>query len=135
MGRSRRWIELAIPAMLLGLTSCEPETVSNIQGLISSVQVSLERTTLNVGQSLQADGLARNYTGTVLQGVSISWSSSNPGVAAVSSSGLITAVAVGSARIVGTAGTQSGSVDLTIVPVAAAVASVTVSLSPATVLA
>jgi hypothetical protein len=67
----------------------------------------------------------------VLTGRAISWSSNNNNIATVSSSGLVTAVAAGSAQITATSEGQSGNATLTVnaPPPPAPVASVTVSLA------
>ena len=69
-------------------------TVANIP--VTSVSVSPTTATLNIGgtQQLTATVLPANATNK-----SVTWSSSNTAVATVSTSGLVTAVAVGSATI------------------------------------
>ena len=59
-------------------------------------------TTLNVSQTNQWSATHYNARGTPISGVTFTWSSSDPSVATVSSTGLVTAVSVGTARIYAT---------------------------------
>jgi uncharacterized protein YjdB len=93
---------------------------------VASVSVSLGAGSLMIGQATQATAVLKDASGNVLTGRTTTWGSSNPAVATVSSAGLVTAVAAGTAVITGTSEAQSGSATLTVnvVPVA----SVAVSL-------
>src|SRR5690348_8261075 len=94
---------------------------------VSSVSVSLAAGSLNPGQTTQATATPRDANNNVLGGRSIVWSSSNNGVATVSASGLVTAVAVGSAQIIATSEGKNGSARLTVAaPAPVPVASVSV---------
>lgn len=57
-----------------------------------------------VGQSLAYTGEVRNARGNAIPGYTITWSTSNPAVATVSSGGVMTAVGLGTALVVGRAG-------------------------------
>ncbi|GAB1344549.1 hypothetical protein MASR1M101_36760 [Gemmatimonas sp.] len=94
---------------------------------VASVVVTVAEASITVGQSTQATATARAADGSALAGRTISWSSSNTGVATVSSAGLVTSLAAGSTTITATSEGQSGSVALTVTPVP--VASVTVTLA------
>ncbi|HKW09356.1 MAG TPA: Ig-like domain-containing protein, partial [Gemmatimonadaceae bacterium] len=80
---------------------------------VASVTVSLASSSVNVGQTTQATAVTRDANGNVLSGRSISWASSNTNIASVSSSGLVTARAAGSASITATSEGKSGSATLT----------------------
>lgn len=96
---------------------------------VASVTVALGSSSLNPGQTTQATATTRDASNNVLTGRAITWSSSNNGVATVSASGLVTAIAVGTVQILASCEGQSGSGNLTVVATAPApVASVTVSL-------
>jgi len=69
---------------------------------------------LPVKQTAQATATLRDASGNVLSGQTIAWTSSNTSVATVSASGLVTAVAAGSATIVATSGGKTGSAALTV---------------------
>jgi parallel beta-helix repeat protein len=92
------------------------------QAAVATVSVSLS-STLPVQQTAQATATVRDASGNALSGSTIAWSSSNSAVASVSTSGLVKAVAAGSATIVATSGGKTGSAALT---VTAAVAGVVV---------
>lgn len=81
----------------------------------STVTVTPAATTLAaLGRTVQLTAEVRGRSGQVLTGVTISWSSSAPGVATVDASGLVTAVGNGTARITATAGSASGSAQVTV---------------------
>jgi uncharacterized protein YjdB len=97
---------------------------------VASVSVSLASSSLNAGQTTQATATTRDANNNVLTGRAMAWSSSNTAVATVNSSGLVTAVAAGTAQITATSEGQSGSATLTVnTPAPAPVASVNVSLA------
>jgi hypothetical protein len=80
---------------------------------VASVSVSPATASLQVGGTAQLSAVTRDANNNVLTSRSISWNSSNGAVATVSASGLVTAVAAGSAQISATSEGQSGSATLT----------------------
>src|SRR2546423_12685786 len=76
---------------------------------VASVSVTLAASSLTPGQTTLATAATRDANNNVLTGRAITWSSSNTGVATVSSSGLVTAIAVGSVQIIATCEGKSGS--------------------------
>ncbi len=70
--------------------------------------------TLSVGGTTQLSATARDAQGNVLTGRTISWSSAAQGVATVSTQGLVTAVAVGTAQIRATSEGKTGEVTVTV---------------------
>jgi len=96
---------------------------------VASVTVSLAASSRNPGQTTQATATTRDANNNVLTGRVITWSSSNTGVATVSSSGLVTAIAVGAVQIIAACEGQRDSAALTVVSATPPpVASVTVAL-------
>ncbi len=87
---------------------------------VATVSVSLASSNLTAGQTTQATAVAKDLNGFVLNGRTVTWSSLNPTIATVSSSGLVTAVAAGSATIRATIDTKTGDAGLTasLVPIA-----------------
>ncbi len=81
--------------------------------------------------TVQLSAEVRDQNGQVMSGATVTWASSASAVATVSASGLVTAVANGSATITATAGSVSGSATVT---VAQAVSAVAVTPDTATVL-
>jgi uncharacterized protein YjdB len=94
---------------------------------VASVTVTLAASSRNPGQTTQATAVTRDGNNNILTGRSITWSSSNPGVATVTSSGLVTAIAIGTVQIMAACEGQSGSGSLTVTPVAVASVSVTLA--------
>jgi uncharacterized protein YjdB len=99
---------------------------------VASVSVALAAGSLNPGQTTQATATARDASNNVLAGRTIAWTSSNTAVATVTTSGVVTAIAVGSASITASSEGQSGSAVLTVTsapPVPVASVSVTLANS------
>ena len=100
---------------------------------VASVSVALSASATTVGQSVQATATTRDAASNVLTGRSIAWSSSNGGVATVSATGVVTAVAAGSAQIAASSEGKTGSATLVVnVPAPVPVASVSVALAAST---
>jgi hypothetical protein len=81
---------------------------------VATVTVSVGSSALIVGQTTQATAVLKDAGGTVLTGRTISWASTNTAVARVSTTGLVTAVAAGSASMTATAEGQSGSATVSV---------------------
>jgi uncharacterized protein YjdB len=81
--------------------------------VVASVTVTAATTSLSVGQSTQATAVLKDANGNIVT-APITWSSSAPSIASVSSSGLVTAVAAGSATITAMSGTVSGTLPITV---------------------
>jgi len=81
---------------------------------VASVEVSPTTLDLTVGQTGQLTATPKNASGEALTGRTVSWDSSDDGVATVDSNGLVTAVAAGSATVTATSEGQTGSADITV---------------------
>src|SRR5216117_4022193 len=92
---------------------------------VASVVVSPATASRQVGQTVQLTATPQDAGGTALTGRVVTWGSSNPAVATVNGSGLVTGMAAGPATITATSEGQSGSAALTVttVPVASVVVS------------
>lgn len=77
---------------------------------VASVSVSVAETSLSIGQSTQATAIAKDASGKALSGRTFDFSSSNTSIATVSSSGLVTAKAPGTATVTASTNGKSGSV-------------------------
>jgi hypothetical protein len=75
---------------------------------VSSVSVSPSSATLAVGQSVQLTAAAKDVDGSPVDGSPITWTTSNSAVASVTSSGVVKALAGGSAKVTATAQGVSG---------------------------
>lgn len=99
-------ILLLLPALALVLGGCNPKKNSSASGsdsgtssqtvAVESVELNKTSATLDPGETLQLTAVAKPST---LPDKSVKWSSNNPAVATVSSGGLVTAVADGTAKI------------------------------------
>ena len=102
-------------------------TVSVTTVPVASVSVSPATASVQAGQTVQLNATPKDANGTALSGRTVTWASSNVGVATVSG-GVVTGLSAGSVTITATSEGQSGTatVSVTAVPVAS------VSVSPAT---
>lgn len=81
---------------------------------VATVSVTPGSADLLVGQTTQLSATVKDSSGAVLAGQTVTWSSSRTGVASVSSSGLVTGVAQGSATISATAGGKQGQTSIAV---------------------
>lgn len=103
---------------------------------VASVVVTPSSGTLTVGGTLALAAATLDASGAVLTGRGVTWSSSATSVASVSSSGVVTALAPGSATITATSDGKSGSASITVqapAPPAPTVAKITISPPAATI--
>jgi uncharacterized protein YjdB len=112
-----------IIATVDGRTGRAPVNVTPIP--VANVAVSLADPKPYVLEKTQATATLTDASGRTLTGRTIAWSSSNPSVATVSTTGLVSAIAPGTAVITAMSEQKSGSatVEITIAPVAQVVAS------------
>jgi len=117
--------EFALPAValgLLGLARCggggDSTTGPPPSGEVASVTVVPQSVTLYAGEERQLVAVARDQAGNALAGRSVSWSTTAPAVATVSTTGLVAGVGAGSATITATSEGQSGSAAVTVMAVA-----------------
>lgn len=103
-----------ITATIEGKSATANVTVSPVP--IATVTVSPASATVNVAWTTNLTATARSSNGTVISGVTFTWTSSNPAVATVSPSGVVTGVAPGSATITASAGGKSGTSTVTVQP-------------------
>lgn len=91
--------------------------------VVAAVVASPALLVLDLGATQQLAVQARAADGAVLSDVAVTWTSLDPGVAGVSGGGIVSALAVGAARIVATARGVADTVSVTVEPL---------SLAPAT---
>ncbi|MFL5637769.1 MAG: Ig-like domain-containing protein [Gemmatimonadaceae bacterium] len=91
-----------------------PATPAGDGAPVASVRVSLGASSLSPGQATQATAATYDSSGNILTGRSISWSSSDAGVATISGSGIVTAVAPGTSQITATSEGKSGSTAISV---------------------
>jgi uncharacterized protein YjdB len=118
--------------VVTGVTKGQATIVASIEGKVASATIfvtdaSVTSVTLNatvpstffVGQSVQATAVMRDLNNNVLTTYAVTWTSSNPSVASVGPSGLITAVSAGVSTITATVSGKSATLVVTtsLVPV------------------
>jgi len=134
---------VGIGLAMIGIFSCSEHNLTGVDDItsgdlgadanrVATVAVSLALTSIVVGDTTRATAQLTDYHNRPLERIVV-WSSSNPGVATVSSTGLVTGIAKGSAMIIATRGEKSGSanIDVTALGTTAlpAVDSISVSLA------
>ena len=83
-------------------------SVTNVSVTPASAEIELGATAVLAATATNSDGTTGDVTG------SAAWTSSNPAIAAVNATGVVTAVAVGTATITATADGVSGSSEITV---------------------
>jgi hypothetical protein len=73
----------------------------------SAISLSTTAPTLNIGQSVQLTAVVLDASGNPITNPSVKWTSSNTSVATVSATGLVAAVALGTATVTATSGNVS----------------------------
>lgn len=111
-------------AAMLGAAACGGSDPVGPSSSITAVVVTPANPSLVVGATAQMSAEARNGT-TVVQGQTFAWSSSDTTVAKVSGTGLVTAMAAGSAQIRAAASGVTGQTTVTVSPVPVASARIT----------
>jgi uncharacterized protein YjdB len=100
---SARFVAVSILSSI-ALSACgdEPTGMQPPPAVVSVVVTPSGATLKSIGETLQLSASARDATGTTISGKTFTWSSSSENSVTVSSSGLVTAVAVGSAIVTAT---------------------------------
>jgi uncharacterized protein YjdB len=90
-------------------------TVSVTRAAVDVVEVSPGSATMSPSGTLMLSAVTKDAAGNVLTGRAISWTSNSTGVATVTASGLVTAIANGSATITATSEGQTGTSVITVI--------------------
>ena len=80
----------------------------------TTVDVTIDSSSIEVGHTAHASAVVRDQNGNVMAGEAVVWSSNTPSFASVSASGVVTAVAAGTAVIKATDGSASGTASVTV---------------------
>ena len=114
-----------ITATSEGMNGTAHVTVAVTATPVASVSVTPASASVIIGATQQLTASPKDSGGNTLTGRTITWSSSNTSVATVAASGLVTAVATGSATITATSEGQTGTSQITVIvpPVASLVVS------------
>ena len=122
-----RYIRLSAVLLLLACGDGEP-TAPPTPPTPVATSITLSATTLSLsslGETQPISATVKDQNGATMSGASVTWSSSAASVATVSSTGLVTSVADGSATITATSGSASANASASIQQVA-----VSITLSP-----
>jgi hypothetical protein len=115
--RLLRAVPLLVLAFLPFLVTCGGESTTGPQASppVASVTVAPAQTSLSaIGETVQLAATARDAGGATIAGRSFTWNSSNRNLATVNSTGLVTAVAAGTADVTASTGGVSGSASVTV---------------------
>jgi hypothetical protein len=104
----------SVRATVDGTTADATLTVATPTATVASVVVTLDHSTIPVGQPAQAQAVAKDAAGNVITGKAVGWTSMTPSVALVSSTGVVTTIANGTATIRATVDTKTGDGVLTV---------------------
>jgi len=139
---SRTLVTWGTGILVCSLSSCGSDGGSEPPAPVATVTVAPASATIAPEATLQLEATARDAGGAALSGRDITWSSSDNSIATVSSDGLVTGVAAGSATITAASEGKNGTATIevevpvgtvVVTPVEAAIAvSETVQLSAAT---
>jgi uncharacterized protein YjdB len=81
---------------------------------VTSISVAPSQSSVQVGRTQQLSATVRDQNGNAMTGQTVTWTSSNAGVARVDAAGLVTAVAAGGATITASVGAVSGTASVTV---------------------
>ena len=104
----------ALPILILG---CSGDTTSGPTGsvtAVASIEISPSGGSLYAGRSLQLSATTKDSQGGILTNRAVTWTSSSSGIAGVSSDGLVSAAAFGSATITARSEGVSSSVSVSV---------------------
>ncbi|MDQ6829797.1 MAG: Ig-like domain-containing protein, partial [Gemmatimonadota bacterium] len=106
---------ISVLALALPILSCAsgdsatPSPVAPVQPVVAAVHVLPEAATALVGTNTPLTATITDAEGHPMQGLSVTWASSDPNIAAVSATGVVSASRVGTATIVASLSGKSGS--------------------------
>jgi uncharacterized protein YjdB len=89
-------------------------TITVTQAPVASVSITPSPLSMSVGQTTTLTAVLKDAADNLLSGRPVEWSSSNTGVATISASGVVTAVAAGTTTITATSEGKSGSSTVTV---------------------
>ena len=121
---TRALLSCGAAMLLFSLFSCGSDGGSEPDVSVETVTVTPESATIAPDGTVQLQASTLGADGATLSGRDITWSSSDDGVATVSSDGVVTGIAIGSAIITATSEGKSGTATIEVeVPVVAVVVS------------
>ncbi len=119
IGLVKAWLMVALAT---GCGDGAVEPVPPPAPVPTTITISPASATLqSLGETVRLAATVQDQNGQTMSGATVAWASSDPSVATVDASGLVTAVANGNAMVTATAGSASGSAAVTVDQVLAAV--------------
>jgi len=123
---------ITVTATVPGNTSYSAATMTelvtvSVGAAVASVQVTPGTASIMPGSTQQLTTTVRDSSGAELTGRAVTWTTSNAAIATVSATGLVTAVAVGTATITATVGGVPGVMTLTVLALPTSITSVSVT--------
>jgi len=100
-------------------------TVSVTAAPVNTITLAPPSPSVVIGQTVTLVATLKDVSGNVLTGRPLSWNSLNTGIATVSQTGVVTAVAIGTATITATVDGKTGSATINVIPVPVATVTVT----------
>ena len=102
------------------ITAMSGEAAASVVATVSLTVVRVEvepasASLMSAGETVQLSATVYDRNDTVIPGAAVTWSSSDPSVASVSASGLVTAILNGEVQITASSGEQSGSARIEVV--------------------
>src|SRR5262245_19683434 len=92
--------------LLIGLAACGGESTPPL--VLTTLTVTLPSSSVSVGSALTATAAGKDQNGASISTGSVTWASSSPTVASITSAGQISALSAGTTQIIATAGGKAG---------------------------
>ena len=105
---------LKVDAVFGALSNIATSSTWAVVAPVASVSVAPATATVTTGGTQQLAATLKDASGSALTGRSVAWTSSNAAVATIGGSGLVTAIAAGSATITAASGGKSGTATITV---------------------
>ncbi|MFN8574755.1 MAG: Ig-like domain-containing protein [Gemmatimonadaceae bacterium] len=83
--------------------------------VVTTVEISPSSATVDAGATLPLTATVKDQTGAAMGGQTVSWNSSAPAVATVSSAGIVSALTAGSTTVTASVGSKNGSASIAVV--------------------
>ncbi len=124
---------IALIVLFVAAAACSDrvQPVETAMPVLTTLELTLSRSTIGRGQTSIGTPTGRDQYGAVIATGPVTWTSSAPSVASVTSTGVVLAVSGGSATITAAAGGKTARADITVLPIAARIVFVTAPPSPA----
>ncbi len=113
---SKGFIALGLTVLLLGACGEDPIAPTPDATRVVSVSVEAPSAVLRVGLTQQFTAVPRDAVGAALIGRVVTWSTSDPAVATIDGTGMLTALRAGTVLVLATSETRQGSLSLIVSP-------------------